>query len=166
MSSYGAKFEKQFCDLRVKASSLIEIDFAREEINKSIDEWPVKFGETILRTATGDLEEFGLKSRHLELLLNIPNIVEHIPASNLVGRVISAYTKQILGISGHAAKIERSFGGDLVHALYLPHVDLWRGDRRFAEIVRNSVPHYAARVVPTPSSLLAAIDRQLMEKLK
>jgi hypothetical protein len=47
---------------------------------------------------------------------------------------------------------------DLVHAMYLPHADLWRGDRAFSDLlIRNRVPFYE-RVVPTLAGLPQRIE--------
>jgi hypothetical protein len=43
--------------------------------------------------------------------------------------------------------------------LYLPHVDLWRGDRRFSTLVRTALPQYADRVIATLADLPEALDR-------
>jgi hypothetical protein len=46
----------------------------------------------------------------------------------------------------------------MFHALYLPHVDLWRGDRRFAEALAGAKPNYKNRIVRRLAELPAAID--------
>jgi hypothetical protein len=47
---------------------------------------------------------------------------------------------------------------DLIHAMYLPHVDLWRGDKDFSNVlIKNRVKFYE-RVVPTLSELLGRIE--------
>jgi hypothetical protein len=51
-----------------------------------------------------------------------------------------------------------------VHALYLPHTDLWRGDRSFADLLRKHAVSFSDRVVPTllelPARIEAAVAKQ------
>lgn len=54
--------------------------------------------------------------------------------------------------------IKKSDGIDFVHALYLPHTDLWRGDRSFADLLRKHEVRFSDRVVPTLLELPARIE--------
>ena len=47
--------------------------------------------------------------------------------------------------SPRAAKI--SDAGDLVHCLYLPHIDVFRADAFIADMIKKSVPQLSERVV-------------------
>lgn len=60
----------------------------------------------------------------------------------------------------------RSDALDLVHALYLPHTDLWRGDRRFSGLlIRNKVA-FSERVVPSLAQLKDRIEHLLVQRQK
>lgn len=49
---------------------------------------------------------------------------------------------------------------DLIHATYLPHVDLWRGDKAFSSLlIKNRVKYYE-RVVPSLSELPGRIETE------
>jgi hypothetical protein len=158
ISTSGTDFETRLNDLYRKVNPLLELDFARIRFDELLVDWPEKLGATALRMAEEDIAEFGLDSTLLGTLAADSSFVDDVPACEIVGKVITAYVRQALGLEGTEGKVERSFAGDLVHALYLPHVDLWRGDRRFSALVNRAVPHYSDRIVPTLKALPHAID--------
>jgi hypothetical protein len=47
---------------------------------------------------------------------------------------------------------------DLIHALYLPHTDLWRGDRAFSTLLINNKVNFCERIVPSLLDLPARIE--------
>jgi hypothetical protein len=56
--------------------------------------------------------------------------------------------------------IKDSDGIDFVHAMYLPHSDLWRGDRAFSDLLRKHKVSLNERVVPTLLELPARIEAE------
>lgn len=158
MGKFGREFEALFSRLRDQASTLLVSETDRANFDTLLSDWPEELGKAALGLAGDDVAEFGIDQEALRVLKADPNFAAMVPVCEIVGNVTTAYVRQILGLTGNAARIERSFGGDMVHALYLPHVDLWRGDRRFSALVRNAVPRYSGRVVPTLKELPALID--------
>jgi hypothetical protein len=57
--------------------------------------------------------------------------------------------------------IKDSDGIDFVHAMYLPHTDLWRGDRAFSDLLKKHKVSFGERIVPTLLELPARIDAEL-----
>ena len=161
MKDFGIRFETLFRELRDNVQSLLKVDIGRNSFDAALAERTLSFGEAILKLAEGDTAELGIDKELFARLRRNSQITSQIPACDIVGNVLTCYIRQILGFAGTEAKIEDSFGGDLVHALYLPHVDLWRGDRRFSEVIKNAVPSYANKVVSKLNSLAAAIDAHL-----
>ena len=162
MRLFGDNFERRFLDLRTQTLPILDNEDGRAALEQLLTELPKTLGPSILGMADeDDLAEFGLTTSIVDSLRVIEGIENQVAASDIVGNVIPAYARQVLGLRGNPARVERSFGGDLVHALYLPHVDLWRGDRRFAEVVTQAVPHYAPKIVPRLAALPAAIDAWL-----
>jgi hypothetical protein len=49
-------------------------------------------------------------------------------------------------------------GIDLMHAMYLPHADLWRGDRAFSTLLINNRVDFYSRIVPSLAELPARIE--------
>jgi hypothetical protein len=47
---------------------------------------------------------------------------------------------------------------DLIRAMYLPHTDLWRGDKAFSTLLINNRIDFCTRIVPSmPGRIAAAI---------
>lgn len=57
--------------------------------------------------------------------------------------------------------IKPSDGIDFVHAVYLPHTDLWRGDKAFADLLVKHRVDFSERVVPTLGELLGRIEAEI-----
>lgn len=60
--------------------------------------------------------------------------------------------------------IKQSDGIDFVHAIYLPHTDLWRGDKAFADLLIKHKVSFSERVVPTLLDLPARIEIELAKQ--
>ena len=158
ISGFGRDFEGRLTTFRETLKPHIHIDSARQHLESLLAEWPTKLAQVALSMAGDDISEIAMDAGKLDSLASDPELVQLVPEAQIVGKILPAYVRQIIGLSGQEAKIERSFGGDLVHALYLPHVDLWRGDRRFAAVVAGALPQYADRLVAKATALPAAID--------
>lgn len=159
LSRFGANFESAFATLTAKVEPFRSFQFAMTELDRILDQWRERFGRTLLSSAASEVSQLGIGRTAFDALLSAPDIVRETPSAVLVGDAIVAYSRQVVGLSGSPAKIERSFGGDLVHSLYMPHVDLWRGDRRFSSLLSGTVPQFSNRIVPRPRDLPGAIDR-------
>jgi hypothetical protein len=60
--------------------------------------------------------------------------------------------------------IKDSDGIDFVHAIYLPHTDLWRADKGFADLLKKYKVSFNERVVPTLLELPARIEAELAKR--
>ena len=60
--------------------------------------------------------------------------------------------------------IKQSDGIDFVHAMYLPHADLWRGDRAFADLLIKYKVSFSDRVVPTLLGVPARMAAELSKR--
>jgi hypothetical protein len=54
--------------------------------------------------------------------------------------------------------IKNSDGIDFIHAMYLPHADLWRGDRAFSTLLMNNRVDFCSRIVPSLVELPGRIE--------
>jgi hypothetical protein len=54
--------------------------------------------------------------------------------------------------------IKYSDGIDLIHAMYLPHADLWRGDKAFSTLLITNRINFCTRIVPSLAELPARIE--------
>ena len=57
--------------------------------------------------------------------------------------------------------IKRSDATDFIHAMYLPHVDLWRGDKAFSDLLIKHKVDFAKRIVPTLAELPQRIEAEI-----
>jgi hypothetical protein len=158
MSQMGSAFEALFVELRDRALPLELDKIGRSQLEKMIVERNKTVGRAILGMVDSECEEFGIDPTLMAKLVGDEDFSNDLPACKLYGGLVEAYALQILGLSGSVAKVERSFAGDMVHALYLSHVDIWRGDRRFSTLLKGVMPHLANRVIPTIKELPVAID--------
>lgn len=126
--------------------------------------WPDDLSATVLSMAKEDIAEFNIEPSAFEELIADSRIKQNVHSALVVGEIVPRYVEQILALSGQPAKIEHSFGGDLIHAMYLPHVDLWRADRRFSQIVKTAVPKFANRVIARRNELVQSIDRIIFSR--
>jgi hypothetical protein len=56
--------------------------------------------------------------------------------------------------------IKRSDAIDFIHASYLPHVDLWRGDRAFSDLLIKHQVNFSERVVSSLEELPSRIEAE------
>jgi hypothetical protein len=54
--------------------------------------------------------------------------------------------------------IKNSDGIDLIHAMYLPHADLWRGDKALSTLLINNRVDFCTRIVPSLGELPGRIE--------
>ncbi len=57
--------------------------------------------------------------------------------------------------------IKRSDAVDFIHAMYLPHTDLWRGDKAFSDLLIKHKVDLSDRIVPTLAELPRRIDAEI-----
>lgn len=149
-------FEK-FSDFRTKLLPLIEQGLDIPDFKEYIRSGSEKAARTLAITmADDDVVEFGISDNLWQNMKMIQDF--DIPMCEIFSSIFSSYIQQITGMSGSNANIERSFAGDMVHSWYLPHVDIWRGDRRFSALLKTELPRYANRIVPLLQDLPTAID--------
>jgi len=117
------------------------------------------------RLGAEDRARFATLARDLESYrsdLTSPDEMSKDPAwVKVVGKEGTQIAAEIFhALLKEKREIKRSDGIDLVHAMYLPHVDLWRGDRAFSGLlIKNKTPFHE-RVVPTLAELLGRIEAE------
>lgn len=161
MRNFGACFEANFEQMRDRLQPYINLPQAKSILDGLLDSWRPNLAGTAVRIGSSSLPEFGLTEDQLESIASGPASALAIPAGQVIGALLPAYARQVMAAGAGAPGIEHSFGGDLVHALYLPHVDLWRADRRFGTLVRRALPRWSERVLSAPSDLVSGIDQLL-----
>ncbi|WP_159640620.1 hypothetical protein [Sphingorhabdus sp. 109] len=136
-----------------------------------IEGWVEEMARNLMKEQLSKYEKalFQLASDSIPLYLDSKVPIEHIqndakllssvPSIGVCSKLFQRYVEQALGLHGPKAKLEKSFGGDIVHAMYLPSVDLWRGDRRTSAALKMTSPEYSGNVVRKLSELPDAINQ-------
>ncbi len=158
MKNFGNSFEKIFTQMRDNILELKKIDDVDHYIDSFVSSQSSRLHNVILDFGRSDFLECGINKNIEEIIKGSSDFLEHVPSCNIFSRIIPGYIRQIAGMEGGAAKVERSFGGDVIHALYAKHVHLWRGDRRFSHLLKKTNPDLSEKVVSKLSELPAAID--------
>jgi len=136
-------------------------DASRSSIKSLIARQASGFSTTFLNLAKDELPKLTMPTDLFEKMSRDTALVNKVPSASNAGKLLSSYIAQTVGLVGSASKVERSFGGDLMHAVYLPHVDLWRADRRFAHLAKLAVPGFKNKVVTRCTELPGAIEHLL-----
>jgi len=88
-----------------------------------------------------------------ELTKNVPRWKELFGEESglLAAQILYAFHKD-------GREIKNSDGIDLIHAMYLPHADLWRGDKAFSTLLMNNRIDFCTRIVRSLAELPGRIE--------
>src|SRR3984893_16632929 len=133
-------------DLKERIRTLPEIAATREEreqvreLRTRVSQFATEIHspEWVLKRSPGLLNNFGSES-----------------AMVTAGALVGLYLEN--------RELKRSDAIDLLHAAYLPHTDLWRGDRAFSHLLLKYKVKYNERVVPTLDNLIPRIEDELVK---
>jgi hypothetical protein len=91
------------------------------------------------------------------------DLYERVPRwRELFGDQSALVASQILyAFHREGRAIKPSDGIDFVHAIYLPHTDLWRGDKAFSDLLIKHGVNFNERVVPTLAELPGRIEAEI-----
>ena len=99
--------------------------------------------------------------KHLQEAVGQDRFLKELPALSTHFNVLAAYMRDIIYPSPVLPEIKESDVGDILHATYLPYVDLYRTDGRFGALM-NSVPKPSTvKIVPKLRQLPEAIEKEL-----
>jgi hypothetical protein len=145
---FGRTLEKSLIDFRRNAEPFMakkeRADYLRTLLKRDIG----RVAATILGMSDTDEAEQGVTSDVLQQNADHADAVEKIPCCAIATKVMLGYLEQTVAIHTTPSKIEGSFGGDLIHVLYIDCVDIWRTDSRFAELVRQRLRDRAHKNQP------------------
>jgi hypothetical protein len=103
-----------------------------------------------------------LKTFHAETL-SPKELSRQAPAwKNMLGEEGALIAAQILyALHRERRPIKSSDAIDFIHASYLPHVDLWRGDKAFSDLLIKHKVKFSERVVSTLEELPLRIEAEV-----
>lgn len=134
----------------------------RKQVRPFVSRLKPSFRAISFELARMSAAEFELSDEIIDSIAGDTDAAPAIPSAEISAAALEAYTLQILGVTTGGSKIEDSVGGDVLHAYYLPYVDLWRGDRRFSAMLRQALPHYRDRISGPLVALPKAIEAKLV----
>lgn len=135
---------------------------ALEEVKESIQNLKKLEREMYrLKAPTGAIRRHKDIRMRLSDRVNIDDVIR--PSGKLLNalgpygaEVFVEYFKERL--DPHGMKAKSSDLVDIIHALYIPHCELWRGDSAFAHMLIKRSVNFSERVVPRLADLPARID--------
>jgi hypothetical protein len=92
--------------------------------------------------------------------------LEELPAISTHCNLITAYRRDVFYPSTVMPEIKESDAADILHAAYLPYVDLYRTDGRFGSLLEKLPKPSTVRVVSKLRQLAGAIEEQLAHRVR
>ena len=150
--------------LRTLKSEVSELDIPPAALKSILKEQADLFGLSISKRLFSEavpvLQRLGVGARAIDKLLNDPGRASTPTIAALATLAVQAMKKH--SKSGqNAPEVKNSDGGDMIHALYMPHCDIWRGDKDSAEFVRQAFPSAATHIVGKLKDLPSALEAAL-----
>lgn len=139
----------------------LRIEKDRKQVRLLVSRLKPTFRAISFELARMSAAEFELSDEIIDSIAADGDAASAIPSAEIAAAALGAYTLQVLGVTTGGSKIEHSVGGDVLHAFYLPYVDLWRGDRRFSATLRQALPRYRDRITGPLAELPKAIETKL-----
>lgn len=164
METLGAELARTLIEFK---DSVASIEIPPHILEKFLAEQSGKFALSIsarlFAEAAPGLKRLGMGQHAIDKLLANPGRAAS-PTIRILATLAMQTLKKHMAKGANAPTIKRGDGGDLMHALYLPHCDLWRGDKSSAELLRQAFPEYRARVVGKLRDLPSQLQALLAEK--
>jgi hypothetical protein len=161
MKSGGEAVARGIREFREKLSDLVGLPDAKRNLERIGKEYGVSIPLRLIERFTDDMAAFGIDQGARDAIAADENLLRGIPFASLWASLLPAYMLQHSGVQKSTRTVRESDGGDLLHTLTLPYVDLWRGDVYFSDLVRKHAPVGSAEVVSRLEDLPSAIERLL-----
>lgn len=149
MKSIGAKFSINLENMIEKLkdnSILVEGAVRKATMVRMAEQIPLNLADRLLPNIIPTLKRGGASQRQIDALMIDPER-NNLPTLNLFSRIVGEYTKDVISSHASARKIKDSDFGDIIHALYVPYCDVWRGDDYSAELVTRACRGGSTRIV-------------------
>lgn len=158
----GRLVQAQLCEMRDQLRAAHDGAMSRKELGALYPWHLARIGPKLLQISSEEVARLNIPTELAEMLRDQPEFLEMMPSCDTFMKMAFAIFMQATDYRGHEP--QGSAVGDIFHTLHLPHADLWRTDRRFAPLVRTTLPHYAERVVGNLADLPDAIERWISSR--
>lgn len=165
MRSLGANIAQALIEFKDNIASIdLPSNVPTEFLTEQSEKFALSVSSRLFAEAAPGLKRLGVGQHAIDRLLADPGRIAAPVIRNLATLAMHTLKRHISN-GRNAPKVKLSDGGDLMHALYLPHCDLWRGDASSAELVRQAFPEYKGRVVGKLRDLPSQL-RAVQEELR
>lgn len=161
LSESGFKLKSALDRLKSQLLPIMQGNHEKKIFKDLLSEHQGEWATLILGIGDEALQEVGLDKRATHIFESEPALLKNVPAARMLEAVVPEIILQSVGVTAYPSKVEHSLAGDLVHALYLPYVDVWRGDRRFSHILRSQMPSHRGQICSRLNQLMAVIDQHI-----
>jgi hypothetical protein len=137
-----------------------------DDLRRRVDEALAVEGERALsRDGRAELSKIKSELRTFRAeLLSPEELSRRAPTwKSMLGEEGALIAAQILfAFHREGRPIKRSDAIDFIHASYLPHIDLWRGDRAFSDLLIKHRVNFSERVVSSLEELPSRIEAEMV----
>lgn len=147
MRDFGGKLLGSMVSYREAADLIRELPDAKTRMRRLLKASAPRLVESLSEIAASEGEEFGLTPEVVGRIRATPELLRQVPSYRMLTRWFVEYVAENSGVYENSRAPLASDGGDLMHALYMSHCDLWRSDAYFAGLMRRVVPPGMATVV-------------------
>lgn len=129
----GAQMYESIADVFTKHGDILDGAQGKSIARMALLDAEDRFSIAPMRLGEDEVAEFTDQWNLLRPVMLTPSFAREVPSAAVVSALFKRYLEQIMGLHGNAQKPDKSFAGDLLHALYVPSVDLWRGDKKIRQ---------------------------------
>lgn len=140
----------------VEKMAAFDIESVRTHLPSAFGRLRQDIAKIVLNLGSTEISEFGVSEADFAALKDDPRLQDIAPI-RVYTDLVKIYLAQTVGVYGSKAKIERGLGGDLMHALYVPYVDIWRTDVRFSDVASKANLSGSAQVCSRLTDLVELI---------
>lgn len=135
------------------AATVMPIAEARAHVRRALTGFRRAMVEAAVRAHSGDVDVDEVFAQYAEF----PR--DRFPGVDALALFVEDWLLATGGGAKHSREPLRSDAGDLLHAFYVPYVDVWRGDRHTSNVARPIAARHGTVVAASLRDLRSSIDR-------
>jgi hypothetical protein len=135
------------------AANVIPFDEVRTQIRSALAGFRRAMVEAALRARPGDVDVDEVFARQKEFPRDL------YPGVDAFALFAENWLLTASGGAKHPRVSSLSDAGDLLHAFYLPYVDVWRGDRHACNVAKSIAKRHGTQVAASLSELPSCVER-------
>lgn len=158
MKSLGADLAASMMEMKGNLPSAdIPTSMKDALLAKQAAEFSLSISANLFGLASSELKKYGLGQFAIDRLLAMP-ARSQTPMISQITAIAIQFIKRHMVIGTNSPRVKESDGGDFVHALYIPHCHIWRGDGSSADLARQAFRGTKTRIIGKLRDLPEAIS--------